>query len=135
VILHLDTSFLVDLLRERTRGAEGPASAFLARHLDDELRTSLLVACELMLGVERSDRGGEERRRVEELLSVVAVTLPTSALAPVYGRVLASLQRRGEVIATMDLLIALTALVDGAPLVTRNAAHFERVPDLRLLEY
>lgn len=135
MILHLDTSFLVDLLRERTRGAEGPASAFLARHLDDELRTSLLVACELMLGVERSDRGGEERRRVEELLSVVAVTLPTSALAPVYGRVLASLQRRGEVIATMDLLIALTALVDGAPLVTRNAAHFERVPDLRLLEY
>jgi tRNA(fMet)-specific endonuclease VapC len=135
VILHLDTSFLVDLLRERTRGAEGPASAFLARHLDDELRTSLLVACELMLGVERSDRGGEERRRVEEVLSVVAVTLPTSALAPVYGRVLASLQRRGEVIATMDLLIALTALVDGAPLVTRNAAHFERVPDLRLLEY
>ena len=135
MILHLDTSFLVDLLRERTRGAEGPASAFLARHLDDELRTSLLVACELMLGVERSDRGGEERRRVEEVLSVVAVTLPTSALAPVYGRVLASLQRRGEVIATMDLLIALTALVDGAPLVTRNAAHFERVPDLRLLEY
>lgn len=135
MILHLDTSFLVDLLRERTRGWSGPASAFLARHLDDELRTSLFVACELLLGVERSDRSAEERRRVEEVLSVVAVTLPTAALAPVYGRVLASLQRRGEVIGTMDLLIALTALAEGAPLVTRNASHFERVPDLRVLEY
>lgn len=135
MILHLDTSFLVDLLRERARGTNGPASAFLARHLDDELRTSLFVACELLLGVERSDRGAEERRRVEELLSVVAVTLPTAALASVYGRVLASLQRRGEVIATMDLLIALTALVEGAPLVTRNASHFERVPDLRVHDY
>jgi tRNA(fMet)-specific endonuclease VapC len=135
VILHLDTSFVVDLLRERARGTEGPASVFLARHLDDELRTSLFVACELLLGVERSDRGAEERRRVEEILSVVAMTLPTAALAPVYGRVLASLQRRGEVIATMDLLIALTALVEGVPLVTRNASHFERLPDLRVLVY
>jgi tRNA(fMet)-specific endonuclease VapC len=135
VILHLDTSFVVDLLRERARGTEGPASVFLTRHLDDELRTSLLVACELLLGVERSDRNAEERRRVEEVLSVVAVTLPTAALAPVYGRVLASLQRRGEVIATMDLLIALTALVEGVPLVTRNASHFERLPDLRVLVY
>jgi predicted nucleic acid-binding protein len=35
----------------------------------------------------------------------------------------------------MDLLIAGTALVEGAPLVTRNPSHFERVPDLRVLEY
>jgi predicted nucleic acid-binding protein len=35
----------------------------------------------------------------------------------------------------MDLLIAATALADGVPLVTRNVRHFERIPDLRLLEY
>lgn len=135
MILHLDTSFLVDLLRERSRETRGPASAFLDRHLDDELRASLFVACELLLGVERSDRSAEERRRVEEVLSVVPLTLPTAALAPAYGRILASLQRRGEIVATMDLLIGLTALLEGAPLVTRNAAHFERVQDLRVLQY
>lgn len=135
MIAHLDTSFLVDLLREEARGAAGPASAFLGRHLDDELRTSLFVACELLLGAERSDRSGAERRRVEAILAVVPLVLPTAGLAPAYARVLAGLQRRGEVIATMDLLIAASALVEGAPLVTGNVSHFERVPDLRLLEY
>lgn len=135
MILHLDTSFLVDLLRETAREQRGPASEFLARHLDDELRTSLFVACELMLGVERSDRSVQERRRVEEVLTVVPIVIPNASLAPVYGRVLAGLQRHGEVISTMDLLIATAALANGVPLVTRNLRHFERIPDLRLLEY
>lgn len=135
MIVHLDTSVLVDLIREKARGDSGPASGFLARHLDDELRMSLFAACELMLGVERSDRGIEERRRVEEILSAVPLTMPTPALAPAYGRVLAGLQRRGETIATMDALIGVSALVDGVPLATRNATHFERIPDLRVLGY
>lgn len=135
MILHLDTSFVVDLLREAARERKGPASAFLQQHFEDELRISLFVACELWLGVERSDRGVQERRRVDELMTVVPVALPGATLPPVYGRTLAGLQRRGEVIATMDLLIASSALVEGAPLVTRNASHFERVPDLKLLSY
>lgn len=135
MILHLDTSFLVDLLRETAREEPGAASEFLERHLDDELRTSLFVACELMLGVERSERGVEERRRVEEIFTVVPLVLPSASLAPIYGRVLAGLQRRGEAIATMDLLIAAAALAEGVPLVTRNLGHFERIPDLRLLDY
>lgn len=135
MILHLDTSFLIDLVRERARDLGGPASGFLEDHLDDELRASLFVACELFLGVERSDRSEQERRRVEKVLSVVPLVLPAAGLGPIYGRVLASLQRRGEVIATMDLLIGVTALLEGAPLVTRNPSHFERIPDLRVLEY
>lgn len=135
MILHLDTSFLVDLLRETAREEPGAASELLERHLDDELRTSLFVACELMLGVERSERGVEERRRVEEIFTVVPLVLPSASLAPIYGRVLAGLQRRGEAIATMDLLIAAAALAEGVPLVTRNLGHFERIPDLRLLDY
>lgn len=135
MILHVDTTFLVDLLRETRRDQRGPASEFLARHLDDELRASLFVACELMLGVERSDRSVEERRRVEEIFTVVPLVLPGASLAPVYGRVLAGQQRQGEVVSAMDLLIAASALAEGVPLVTRNSRHFERIPDLRLLTY
>jgi predicted nucleic acid-binding protein len=135
VIVHLDTSFVVDLLRETGRKTKGPASAFLASHLEDELKVSLFAACELLLGVELSDRSAEERRRVEEILAKIPVALPSAALASVYGRILAGLQRRGQIIATMDLLIATSALVEGVPLVTRNVSHFERVPDLRIIGY
>ena len=48
---------------------------------------------------------------------------------------LAKLRKAGRVIATMDLLIAATAIVGNATLVTRNRKHFEHVPGLRLISY
>ena len=52
-----------------------------------------------------------------------------------YGSLLA-LQARGRGrISTMDLLIATSALVAGAALVTRNATDFSRVPGLDVLGY
>ncbi len=48
---------------------------------------------------------------------------------------LAELRRRGQVIATMDLLIATAALGHEAPLVTRNARDFDRVPGLLVIGY
>jgi predicted nucleic acid-binding protein len=36
---------------------------------------------------------------------------------------------------SMDLLIATSATLDNASLVTRNVRDFSRVPGLRLLEY
>jgi predicted nucleic acid-binding protein len=35
----------------------------------------------------------------------------------------------------MDLLIATAAVVDGAPIVTRNRKHFERVQGLEVVSY
>ena len=43
--MHLDTSFLVDLLREVGRSAEGPASRFLSDAAEEELGISVFVAC------------------------------------------------------------------------------------------
>jgi predicted nucleic acid-binding protein len=135
VILHVDTSFLIDLLRERRRGSRGPARTFLATHPDDELRMSVFVACELWTGVERSRRPTEERRTVGRLISRIPVVTPRDAFASLFGRTLAPLQRSGRSIATMDLLIACTALESAAPLVTGNVGHFERVGGLSVLDY
>ncbi len=56
--------------------------------------------------------------------------------APRYDiRLQATLQRAGRVIGTMDLLIAAAAVVDEAPLVTRNTGEFSRVPDLTVIGY
>jgi len=134
-VIHLDTSFLIDLLREARRGQGGPASRCLEELADVELRVSVHVLCELFAGVERSTRGAEERAAVEALTAGFEVVFPGAGFAPVYGRLLARLQEEGRVISTMDLLIATAAVVDGAPIVTRNPKHFERVPELEVVTY
>lgn len=133
-MIHLDTSFLVDLLRERRRG-EGPATAQLRRLEDVELRVSVHVLCELYAGVELSDRAAEERVAVEALISGCEVVYPGAGFAPTYGRLLSHLQKAGIGIATMDLLIATAAVLDAAPILTANARRFERVPDLQVSTY
>lgn len=133
-MIHLDTTFLVDLLREKRRGG-GPATEQLSRLADVELRVSVHVLCELYAGVELSNRGAEERMAVESLMTGCEVVYPDAGFAATYGRLLAHLQKAGVGISTVDLLIATAAVLDAAPILTANAKHFERVPDLRVLKY
>jgi len=134
-VTHLDTSYLVDLLREAARGEEGPATARLETLADEELGVSVHVACELHAGAELSKNPTRERSRVEALLGPLALSIPDERFPPEYGRLLAELRRRGEPVSTMDLLIATAALIDGAALVTRNVREFERVPGLEVIAY
>jgi tRNA(fMet)-specific endonuclease VapC len=134
-VTHLDTSYLVDLLREVERGEEGPASALLERLAEEELAVSVHVLCEFYAAAELSRDPERERSRVGDLVRPLALSFPDDRFAPEFGRLLAELRRRGESISTMDLLIATGALVDGADLVTRNAREFERVPGLKVVSY
>lgn len=133
-MIHLDTSFLVDLLRE-AQGGEGPATRELDELAEEELCISVFVACELEAGVELSRRPERERERVAELTRGLQVVYPDSRFAGVYGRLLGELTQRGETIAAVDLLIGTAALLERAALVTRNARHFSRIPGLRVLSY
>jgi tRNA(fMet)-specific endonuclease VapC len=135
-VIHLDTSFLVDVLREASKGREGPASRFLDGARDEELRMSMFVACELAAGAELSTKPAEEKRKVDRLCSHVAIDYPDERFPGVLGSLLAAQERsRGGRISTMDLLIATSAVVAGASLVTRNARDFARVPGLDVLSY
>jgi tRNA(fMet)-specific endonuclease VapC len=132
-VTHLDTSFLVDLLREGARGGEGPAHDALDRLPDQELVVSVHVACELFSGAELSADPARERERLGALLRALQVVYPSDRFAARYGSVLAELRHRGETVSTMDLLIGTAALVDGSALVTRNARDFERLPGLHVI--
>lgn len=96
---------------------------------------SVHVACELHAGVELSQRAEAERKAVGVVLGSLQVAVPDDRFAPTYGRLLAHLQRRGERIDTMDLLIATAAVVANAKLITGNPKHFRRVPGLEVLTY
>lgn len=135
-MIHLDSSFLIDLHRETT--SERPAGAFdLIESLDPNelLGVSVHVVCELRAGAELSRHALRENEALDELLSGLLVVYPDSRFAPHYARLLAATTRGSKPVATMDLLIATAATLDDAPLVTRNVKDFSRVPGLRVLKY
>ena len=59
-MIHLDTSFVIDLLREQSRQRLGPATAAIEARSGDTLGASVFVVCELEAGAARAsnpDRG------------------------------------------------------------------------------
>jgi len=112
-----------------------PALARLEELGSEELAVSIHVICELSAGARLSDDPEMERARMLSLVEPLALAVPDEEFPRVYGELLAALRRRGERIATMDLLIATAAVRDGAPLVTRNVRDFERVPSLHVISY
>jgi len=135
-VIHLDSSVLVDLLRETNRARPGPALEFMESLDEDEiLAVSVHVVCELRAGAELAAKSLKEHEALDTLLGGMLVTFPDARFAPLYGRLFAALQRIGRPVAAMDLLIASAALLDDAPLVTRNVRDFSRIPGLRVLRY
>ncbi len=135
-MIHLDSSFLIDLLRETS--AERPGPAFdLIESLDphEVLGVSVHVACELRAGAELARRPLHEHEVLDKLLDGLAVSYPDDRFAAAYARLLAATSHGGRPVAAMDLLIGTAATLEDAPLVTRNVKDFSRIPGLRLLRY
>lgn len=135
-MIHLDTTFLVDVLREQRRERSGPASTYLEGLPDDDvLGVSVHVVCELMAGVHAAGAPAGEMDRIGRLCEALVIRYPDERFAAEYGRLLARTHASGASIDTMDLLIATAAVLDAAPLVTRNARHFSRVAGLTIEKY
>jgi tRNA(fMet)-specific endonuclease VapC len=135
-MIHLDSSTLIDLLRETAR--ERPGAAFDALESIDEhevLGVSVHVVCELRAGAELARRPLKEHEALDHLLSGLVVAYPDARFAPTYARLLAATHRVSRAVAAMDLLIGTAAVVEDAALLTRNVKDFSRVPGLRVLGY
>jgi tRNA(fMet)-specific endonuclease VapC len=119
----LDSDVLIDYLRGAGPGRD------LVRALIQGVgyRVTAVTAFELALG--RSYR--ENPRPVHALLSAPLLTLTRKAGLR-GGSLLGELRRGGEAIEIRDAMQAAICLETGATLVTRNVAHFARVPGLQL---
>ncbi len=133
--MFLDTTFCIDLMRERGAGSDGPATAKLRGLGETVLRLPLFVLCELQAGARLARDPARELRRVEYFTTATELVLPTSTFATAYGQAEAALRSAGLPIPTMDLLIGVMAMEHGLPLLTRDAEHFARIPGLVVETY
>lgn len=125
----LDATFLVDVLKGLP-AARRKAEVF--KESGERLSVAAPALAEILIGAYY--RGGSLLRETLELasaLDVVDVDVHDAAEAARLG---ADLLRRGEAIATTDLLIAAAAKLHGQILVTRDRS-FSRIPGLAVEAY
>ena len=119
-----DTTFWVDLERERRQRRRGDAHQFLARHRAQTLAVSIITSGELAVGFQTP-------HELERLLRRVRVIMLHKHVAWEASRI------RREVAESLnqnDYWIAATARASGQRLVS-NDADYDRVPRLMRLRY
>ena len=128
--LSVDTSFVIDLQRERRQGEGGPAHRFLEAEAGSELCLSVVALGEMTQGFPDSEHPSIRVLRDTHLL------LPVDEdVALLYGALARELRERGTPIGSNDLWIAATSLRHELPLVTADASAFSRIPRLQVLRY
>ena len=124
----LDTNTCVDLIRRRG----DRILRTMQRLRPDDLCVSSVTLSELEYGAAKSADPGRNRLALAEFMTPLAVLPYDDAVAPVYGRVRAVLEREGTPIGPLDTMIAAHALALGLTVVTNNEREFRRVAGLNV---
>ncbi len=123
----LDTNICIHIIRRRARSVLERFGAFAV----GDIGLSAITLAELEYGASKS----RDPKRNRDALQRFAAPLEVAAFdraATEYGRLRIVLEREGQPIGPMDLLIAAHALSLGVRLVTSNEAEFTRVSGLRV---
>jgi tRNA(fMet)-specific endonuclease VapC len=97
----------------------------------ETLNVSVITAAALRFGVEKADQP-KLAELVEAYLDRLAILDWTNDVTPYYARIRSQLERSGQSIGNMDLLIASHAVSQGMTVVTNNLKHFSNVPGLNV---
>ena len=119
-----------DTISYAIRG-HGDVGARLLEHRPSELCLSAVTLSELQFGAD-AKRSQKLKRSIRALITDVHVAPFDEAAAERFGRVAATLARRGRPIGTFDTLMAAHALSLGLVVVTNNTKHLRRVPGLKV---
>lgn len=123
----LDTNTLSNLIRQ----PQGKVAERIAEVGEENILTSIIVACELRYGaVKRGSR--RLTKQVEVVLSALTVRSLESDVERIYAAIRVALEKKGTPIGAHDMLIAAHARALDAVCVTDNVAEFKRVPTLKV---
>jgi len=131
----VDTTFVIDLMREQGAGRIGPALGLLRNHRAAKLRMPVFVLCELELGALRSNRSEIEQARILRLTEFLEVVYPQPGFAAIYAGAVAKLLDAGTPVPVIDALIASVAIQYSEPLMTRDRLHFDCIAGLVVESY
>lgn len=124
----LDTDICIYIIKRKPRSA--------LRRLESlrpgELAMSAVTFAELMNGAKKSQQVEANVAKLNELAELIEIRSFDQKAAIFYGDVRSTLEKKGNIIGSNDLLIAAHALSLDWILVTNNEKEFKRVDGLRI---
>lgn len=128
----LDTDIIIDHLKRKPETT--------ATRIFHEIKTEKLVAhttsitiFELYRGARLAPKPEEKVGHIEAILNYVDCLPLDETAANVASDICVFLEKKGELIEIRDLFIGAITKNAGLPLVTKNIAHFERIPGLEVI--
>jgi tRNA(fMet)-specific endonuclease VapC len=127
-MIMLDTNICIYVLKKRPPTVLERFSAHKTLHI------SSIVYAELCSGIEKSPAKNrpEREQQLAYFLSLLNIHAWDEAAGDVYAKLHTELQRTGQMIGNMDLLIAAHAKSLDATLVSNNLKEFSRIAGLKL---
>jgi tRNA(fMet)-specific endonuclease VapC len=122
----LDTNICIALIRQKPAAL---IQMLTSLHPGDAGISSITLA-ELFHGVEKSVRPEQNMSALEQFLLPLGLADFDQDAALAYGKIRADLERSGQIIGSMDILIAAHAVSLDAIMVTNNVREFQRVKGL-----
>ena len=122
----LDTNICIALIRQK------PAALIqrLTSLQPGDAGISSITLAELCHGVEKSARPEQNMSALEQFLLPLDLADFDQEAARAYGKIRTDLERTGQIIGSMDILIAAHAVSLDAIIVTNNVQEFQRVKGL-----
>jgi tRNA(fMet)-specific endonuclease VapC len=128
MIFLLDTNICIYLIKKKT-----PQVLQKFQSLPSEtVGISSITVAELNYGIYKSQFPEKNRTALNQFLSPLQILKFNEIAADYYGKIRADLEKKGQVIGAMDMLIAAHALSLDIILVTNNSKEFSRIHNLKI---
>jgi len=124
----LDTNICIYLIKNRPSQVRRKFDIYEV----GEICISSITVAELYYGVQKSQMSEQNERALALFLAPLNIVQFDEHVAIEYGKIRATLEAKGTVIGSLDMLIAAHAKSLGVLLVTNNMKEFQRVDALSL---
>ncbi|MGB7188534.1 MAG: type II toxin-antitoxin system VapC family toxin [Acidobacteriaceae bacterium] len=125
----LDTNIASFIIREDIRVIRR-----LTATMPSNTAISVVTEAELLFGIKRKPEAVRLNALIHQFLSTNQILAWTSAAAHHFAYERAVLEKKGQLLSDLDMMIAAQALAEGAVLVTNDAA-FRRIERLKVEDW
>lgn len=127
----LDTNVCIGLIRQKPQAL----IERLSTCLPGEVGISSITIAELAYGAQKSSQVQRNMAALEQFLLPFEIANFDQRASIAYGVIRTTLERKGNTIGSMDMLIGAHALSVDVALVTNNTDEFQRIQNLKLEDW